>query len=54
MRFFQAHLNSWIFEYVNVLEMKAETDFYRGMAQLLRVFLEEEKEGLTAYMKRNE
>ncbi|KUO72464.1 MAG: dehydrogenase [Desulfosporosinus sp. BRH_c37] len=47
VRFFQAHLNSWIFEFVNVLEMKADTDFYRGMAHLLRAFLEEEKEGLT-------
>jgi TorA maturation chaperone TorD len=54
VRFFQAHLNSWIFEFVNVLEMKADTDFYRGMAHLLRVFLEEEKEGLTDNMERTE
>ncbi|OLN32927.1 TorD/DmsD family molecular chaperone [Desulfosporosinus metallidurans] len=51
VRFFQAHLNSWIFEFVNVLEMKADTDFYRGMAHLLRAFLEEEKEGLTDSME---
>ena len=54
VRFFQAHLNSWIFEFVNVLEMKANTDFYRGMAHLLRAFLEEEKEGLTDNMERTE
>ena len=52
VRFFQAHLNSWIFEFVNVLEMKVDTDFYRGMAHLLRAFLEEEKEGLTDNMER--
>jgi len=51
MRFFQAHLNSWIFEYLNVLEMKADTDFYRGIAHLLRDFLEEEKEGLIDNME---
>ena len=54
VRFFQAHLNSWIFEFVNVLEMKADTDFYRGMAHLLRAFLEEEKEGLTDNMELTE
>ena len=54
VRFFQAHLNSWIFEFVNVLEMKADTDFYRGMAHLLRAFLQEEKEGLTDKMERTE
>ena len=47
MKFFQAHLDSWIFEYLNVLEMKADTEFYQGMAQLLRAFLEEDKDGLT-------
>ncbi len=51
VRFFQAHLNSWIFEFVSVFEMKADTDFYRGLAQLLRAFLEEEKEGLMENME---
>ncbi|OLN33153.1 TorD/DmsD family molecular chaperone [Desulfosporosinus metallidurans] len=54
VEFFQAHLNSWIFEFVNVLEMKADTDFYQGMAHLLRAFLEEEKEGLTDNLERTE
>ena len=52
VEYFQAHLNSWMFEFVNVLEMKADTVFYRGMAQLLRVFLEEEKEGFMENMER--
>jgi len=50
--FFQTHLNPWMFEFVNVLEMKADTEFYRGMAHLLRTFLEEEKEELTDNMER--
>src|SRR5665648_46150 len=54
VKFFQTHLNSWMLEYVNVLEIKADTGFYRGMAHLLRAFLEEEKEGLTATMERTE
>ena len=52
VKFFQTHLNSWIFEFVNGLEMKADTEFYRGIAQLLQVFLEEEKEELTDNMER--
>ena len=54
VEFFQAHLNSWMLEFVNVLEMKADTDFYRGIAYLLRGFLEEEKEGLSDKMERIE
>lgn len=50
VKFFQAHLNTWIFEFVNALEMKADTDFYRSLARLLRAFLEEEKEGLTDHL----
>jgi len=41
-------------EFVKVLEMKADIDFYRGMAYLPRGFLEEEKEGLTDKMERTE
>lgn len=44
--FFQAHLNSWMAEFVDVLEKKTDTEFYRGIAQLLRAFLEEEKKSL--------
>ena len=47
MKYFQAHLDSWMFEYLNVLALKADTEFYQGMAQLLRAFLEEDKDGLT-------
>ena len=49
--FFQAHLNSWLGEFITVLTKKAGTEFYRGIAQLLRAFLEEEKEGLAAALE---
>ncbi|MCB8816666.1 TorD/DmsD family molecular chaperone [Desulfosporosinus shakirovi] len=49
--FFQAHLNSWLGEFVTVLAKKAGTEFYQGLAQLLGAFLEEEKEGLKAALE---
>ena len=44
--FFESHLNNWVFELLDNLIRKAETGFYRGLAMLMRAFLEEEKAGL--------
>lgn len=44
-RFFESHLNNWVFELLDNLKRKAETGFYRGLAMLMRAFLEEEKTG---------
>lgn len=43
INFFHQHLSPWVFEFLNRLEEKAETAFYRGGAKLLREFLTEEK-----------
>ncbi|MHB1406591.1 MAG: TorD/DmsD family molecular chaperone [Desulfitobacteriaceae bacterium] len=45
-RFMENHLSNWVFELLDNLERKAETPFYRGLARLLRAFLEEEKTAL--------
>lgn len=44
--FFNKHLLPWAFEFLNRLEEKADTAFYRGGAKLLREFLTEEKADL--------
>lgn len=54
MKFFQTHLNSWVFEFVKGLAMKADTGFYRGLAQLLLAFLEGEQEELSGNRERIE
>lgn len=41
-RFFITHIANWAFELLDNLERKAETDFYKGMARVVRVFLKEE------------
>jgi TorA maturation chaperone TorD len=43
VNFFKAHLRVWVFEFLDRLETKAESDFYRGGAKLLREFLREEE-----------
>ena len=43
VNFFRKHLSPWVFEFLNSLEEKAETAFYRGGARLLYEFLTEEK-----------
>lgn len=46
INFFNKHLQPWVFEFIECLEEKAKTDFYRGVAKLLREFLVEEKADL--------
>ncbi|MDI6813869.1 MAG: molecular chaperone TorD family protein [Desulfitobacteriaceae bacterium] len=41
-RFFATHITNWAFELLDNLERKADTDFYRGVAMVLRAFLKEE------------
>lgn len=43
VNFFKAHLQVWVFEFLDRLEAKAESDFYRGGAKLLREFIREEE-----------
>lgn len=43
INFFNKHLQLWVFEFLNRLEEKAGTAFYRGGAKLMREFLIEEK-----------
>lgn len=42
-RFFSTHLEPWVFELLNNMEVKAETVLYRNIAKLVREFLLEEK-----------
>lgn len=42
-RFFQTHLEPWIFDLLNNMEVKAETVLYRNIAKLIKAFLLEEK-----------
>lgn len=43
VNFFKTHLQIWVFEFLDRLEVKAQSDFYRGVAKLLRDFLREEE-----------
>lgn len=43
VNFFKTHLRVWVFEFLDRLEAKAESDFYRGGAKLLKEFLREEE-----------
>jgi TorA maturation chaperone TorD len=53
VRFFNVHIKNWVFELLNTLEQKAETDFYRGCAQLLYEFLKEEEAELGCFLGEN-
>lgn len=46
-QFFNVHIKNWVFEFLDALEKKAETGFYRGGALLLREFLKEEEAELS-------
>lgn len=44
--FFRVHLVPWVFSFIDNLEHKAGTGFYRGVVMMLRSFLREEQEAL--------
>jgi len=48
-KFLATHLLPWVFELLANLEKKADLAFYRGLAQLMRRFLEEERDELVTH-----
>ena len=44
--FFVQHLANWLPAFIADIERHCKTDYYRGVAQLTRAFLAEEKEQL--------
>lgn len=45
--FLRGHLLRWAFNFCDLLEARAQTAFYRGVAQMLRAFLELESEEMS-------
>lgn len=43
-RFWESHSMNWVFELLDNMKQKADTDFYRGIALLMNAFLEEERD----------
>lgn len=40
--FLEKHLGSWVFPFTDLIESRAETEFYRNLASILRIFIAEE------------
>lgn len=41
-RFFQSHISDWVFQFIQLVENHAETDFYHNLAAALGIFITEE------------
>lgn len=39
--FLREHLGAWVFDFADIIEEKAETDFYKNLARATRTFIEE-------------
>ena len=39
--FLKEHLGAWVFDFVDTVEEKAETDFYKNLARATRTFVEQ-------------
>ena len=44
--FLRAHLGTWVFDFADNIEEKAETDFYKNLAKASKTFLKQELEQL--------
>ena len=39
--FLREHLGAWVFDFADIIEKKAETDFYKNLARATRAFIEQ-------------